>query len=144
MTRVSNTANAEKLIRIDAPAKRCAVGALLRFWALRRPQQLCCALDDHLFTFAEIDSRADQLAAGLAALGIGKGDRVATLAPNRVETLELFYARARGGAVQVRLNAYLKRAGHDQSSVQATTPRSTPSRLLRSVSFTNPFTTVCR
>src|ERR1700694_809860 len=38
-------------------------------------------------------------------------------------------------------HAGLKRAGHDQSPVQAITPRSTSSRQVRRVSFTNPFTT---
>jgi crotonobetaine/carnitine-CoA ligase len=97
-------------IALGAPGQRCAVGDLLRAWARQRPERLCCALDDHEFTFAELDARADQLAAGLAALGIRKGDRVATLAPNRVEILELLYGLARSGAIQVPLNAYLKGA----------------------------------
>lgn len=88
--------------------RRCAVGDLLRHWAAVRPESTCCGLDDHVFTFEEMDTRADEIAAGVAALGVGKGDRVATLAPNRVEILELFYGLARAGAVQVPLNAYLK------------------------------------
>lgn len=91
-----------------APGRRCSVGALLRHWAAVRPEAICSALDDDVFTFREMDARSDVLAAGLAALGVTKGDRVATLAPNRVEILELFYALARTGAVQVPLNAYLK------------------------------------
>lgn len=90
------------------PGRRCSVGALLRHWATVHPDRICSGLDDDVFTFREMDARADVLAAGLAALGVTKGDRVATLAPNRVEVLELFYALARTGAVQVPLNAYLK------------------------------------
>jgi len=41
----------------------------------------------HAFTFAAMNARSDELAAGVAALGIAKGDRVATLADNRVEIL---------------------------------------------------------
>jgi carnitine-CoA ligase len=65
-------------------------------------------MDDQSFTFAEMDARSDQVAAGIAALGVEKGDRVATLAPNRVELLELFYGLAKAGAAQVPLNAFLK------------------------------------
>jgi carnitine-CoA ligase len=88
--------------------RRCAVGDLLSDWAAARPGQLCCALGDQRFTFAEMNARADQLAAGFAALGIGKGDRAATIAPNRVEVLELFYGLARAGVVQIPLNPFLK------------------------------------
>ena len=72
------------------------------------PERVCCAVDDRVFTFAEMDLRSDALAAGLAALGVGRGDRVATLAPNRSEILELFYGVAKSGAAQVPLNAFLK------------------------------------
>jgi crotonobetaine/carnitine-CoA ligase len=85
-----------------------SVGELLYTWAEKRPDQLCCTISDRRFTFAEMSTRADQLAAGLERLGVGKGDRVATLATNRAEILELFYGLARAGAVQVPLNAYLK------------------------------------
>jgi len=87
---------------------RDSIGNVLRARAAERPDSLCCALDDRAFTFAEMDARADVIAAGAAALGIAKGDRVATLAPNRVELLELFYGLARTGAAQVPLNAFLK------------------------------------
>lgn len=88
--------------------QRCPVGDVLRTWAQERPDRLCCAMDDERLTFAEMDARADRVAAGLAAIGVAKGDRVATLAPNRIELLELFHGCARAGAIQVPLNAYLK------------------------------------
>lgn len=87
---------------------RAPIGDVLRDRARRRPERVCCAMDDHAFTFAEMDARSDQVAAGAAALGIERGDRVATLSPNRVELLELFYGLAKRGAVQVPLNAFLK------------------------------------
>jgi crotonobetaine/carnitine-CoA ligase len=87
---------------------RDAIGNVLRARAQERPDRVCCALDDQAFTFAEMDARSDTIAAGVAALGVGKGDRVATLAPNRVELLELFYGLAKTGAAQVPLNAFLK------------------------------------
>ncbi len=59
-------------------------------------------------TFAELDERTDRLASGLAGLGVGPGDKVATILPNRIETVELLLAVDKLGAVQVPLNYYLK------------------------------------
>ncbi len=87
---------------------RAPIGEILREHARERGDRVCCAMDDRSFTFAEMDARSDQIAAGAAALGVEKGDRVATLSPNRVELLELFYGLAKAGAAQVPLNAFLK------------------------------------
>ena len=65
-------------------------------------------MDENVFTYAEMDERSDALAAGLAHLGVGQGEQVAMLSPNRTELLELFYGVAKTGAAQVPLNAYLK------------------------------------
>jgi crotonobetaine/carnitine-CoA ligase len=59
-------------------------------------------------TFAELDDRTDRLATGLAALGVGRGAIVATILPNRIETVEILLAVAKLGAVQVPLNYWLK------------------------------------
>ena len=87
---------------------RVAVGDLLSSWAARRPDRLCLAMDDREYTFVEMDEMADQVHAGMAGIGVRLGDRVATLAPNRIELLELFHGLARAGVIQVPLNAYLK------------------------------------
>jgi fatty-acyl-CoA synthase len=52
----------------------------------------------------EWDSRATQLAAGLLACGLRKGDRVALLAYNCVEWMEIYVALARAGLVAVPVN----------------------------------------
>ncbi|WP_370617781.1 AMP-binding protein [Mumia qirimensis] len=59
-------------------------------------------------SLASLDDRTDRLAAGFADLGIGRGDKVATILPNRIETVEILLAVAKLGAVQVPLNYYLK------------------------------------
>jgi crotonobetaine/carnitine-CoA ligase len=87
---------------------RDAIGNVLRARAARTPDRVCCAMDEDVFSYAEMDRRSDALAAGLAQLGVGRGERIATLAPNRTELLELFYGVAKTGAAQVPLNAYLK------------------------------------
>lgn len=87
---------------------RDAIGNILRARASSAPDAVCCAMDDTVYTYAEMDRRSDALAAGLASLGARPGEQVAMLAPNRIELLEIFYGAAKTGAAQVPLNAYLK------------------------------------
>ncbi len=53
------------------------------------------------WTYAELDLRADRLAAGLAARGIGAGDKVVVQLPNVAEFLEVVFALFRVGALPV-------------------------------------------
>ncbi len=55
-------------------------------------------------TYAQFGERCDRGSAALARLGVGKGDRVATIAPNTHQHLEQFYAVPQLGAVIVPLN----------------------------------------
>ncbi|SJZ45860.1 fatty-acyl-CoA synthase [Enhydrobacter aerosaccus] len=72
----------------------------------RRPHQL--AIHDlqtaRKFSYADLHHRTNRLAAALAALGIGKGDRIALLAPNCAEYFELQFACGRLGAIMLPLN----------------------------------------
>jgi fatty-acyl-CoA synthase len=56
------------------------------------------------FTYAQFGRRCDQWSAALAKLGVRKGDRVATIAPNTHQHLEQFYAIPQLGAVIVPIN----------------------------------------
>jgi fatty-acyl-CoA synthase len=55
-------------------------------------------------TYAQWDERANRLANALLGLGLIKGDRVALLAYNAVEWLEIYVALARAGLVAVPIN----------------------------------------
>lgn len=55
-------------------------------------------------TWAQFHDRTVELAQGLAALGIRRGDRVAVLAQDRIEVVESYFALARLGALFVPLN----------------------------------------
>jgi len=55
-------------------------------------------------TYAQFFDRSDRWAAALRALGVGKGDRVAYIAPNTHAQLESFYAVPQIGAVLVPIN----------------------------------------
>jgi fatty-acyl-CoA synthase len=56
------------------------------------------------FTYAQLDRRVDAIAAYFRSLGIGRGDRVAVLAPNGVEFFDIQFACARTGSIAVMLN----------------------------------------
>jgi acyl-CoA synthetase (AMP-forming)/AMP-acid ligase II len=72
---------------------------------LRRAPDAVCVLDPELtLTFAQVDERAARLLGALRAAGLERGDRIALLAHNRAEHLELMVAAQRGGFVLVPLN----------------------------------------
>jgi fatty-acyl-CoA synthase len=54
--------------------------------------------------YAELDRRVERAAGYLAALGVLRGDRVATLARNTTDVIELPFACARLGAIHLPLN----------------------------------------
>ena len=58
-------------------------------------------------SYGALDERVDRLAAHLAALGAGRGDRIAVLAQNSTDILETQFAAFRLGAIFVPLNVRL-------------------------------------
>src|SRR5579884_725853 len=59
---------------------------------------------DLRLTYAEFGKRCDRWSAALQQLGVGKGDRVAYIAPNTHAQFESFYAVPQIGAVLVPIN----------------------------------------
>jgi acyl-CoA synthetase (AMP-forming)/AMP-acid ligase II len=55
-------------------------------------------------SWREFDVATNRVANGFSALGVRKGDRVAVLMHNRLETLEVFWGALKAGAVVVPLN----------------------------------------
>ncbi|OED49264.1 AMP-binding protein [Rhodobacteraceae bacterium (ex Bugula neritina AB1)] len=55
-------------------------------------------------TYYDLDRAVDELASGLLALGLGKGDRVGIWSPNRFEWVLTQFATARVGLVLVNIN----------------------------------------
>lgn len=55
-----------------------------------------------------VDTESQRVARGLAALGVGRGDRVASLIENSPEQVVLFFAALRLGAVAVPINTAYK------------------------------------
>src|SRR5437764_15145280 len=58
-------------------------------------------------SYRALDERIDRLATHLATLGVGRGERVAVLAPNTTEILEVQFACFRLAAIFVPLNTRL-------------------------------------
>lgn len=63
--------------------------------------------DMHRYTYRELARRARRMAGALAGLGVGMGERVATLAWNGYRHMELYYAVSGSGAVLHTLNPRL-------------------------------------
>ena len=68
---------------------------------------------DLRFTYAQFFDRCDRWSAALQGLGVGKGDRVAYIAPNTHSHLEAFHAAPQIGAVLVPINYRLVPADFD-------------------------------
>src|SRR5438105_14994167 len=64
-------------------------------------------------TYAQFLDRCDRWSAALHALGVGRGDRVAYIAPNTHAQLESFYAVPQIGAVLVPVNDRPSAGGFD-------------------------------
>lgn len=81
------------------------VAPLLDAVAARYPTREAMVSDDERVTFGAFRARAERLAAGLTALGLGHGDAVAIWMPNRPSWFVAQQACARTGAVVVALDA---------------------------------------
>src|SRR6266481_3253511 len=80
------------------------VGEVLRFYARILPDKIGARDLDRAMTFREWNARSCRLANALLGLGLAKGDRIAVLAYNCVEWLEIYAATAKAGLVAVPVN----------------------------------------
>ena len=87
------------------------VGSLIAHHARYRPNHLAVVVEGQRLTFAEYNRRVNRLANALLGLGISKGDKVATLLPNCIELMEVYWAAAKIGAVTVPLSNLLRGRG---------------------------------
>jgi long-chain acyl-CoA synthetase len=84
------------------------IGSLFTHHARYRPNQLAVVFQDKRLTHLEFNKSINRLANALLALGIQKGDKVATVLPNSLEQLEVYWACAKIGAVVVPLSILLR------------------------------------
>jgi fatty-acyl-CoA synthase len=81
-----------------------AVGDLLRVQAMRRPTAPAVTEGDRTLSYEAFNLRVNRAANALRALGVARGARVAILAENRTEYIELEFACAKIGAIASALN----------------------------------------
>jgi acyl-CoA synthetase (AMP-forming)/AMP-acid ligase II len=87
------------------------IGTLPAQHARYRPNHLAVVFEETRLTWREFDQRINRLANALLNLGIRKGDKVATILPNSLELLEVYWGAAKIGAVVVPLSALLRGRG---------------------------------
>ena len=78
-------------------------GVLARQCMLR-PNHPALTFEGNTVTYQELNDRSAQLAHALAGLGISKGERVAVLAKNCSQYLEVYFGNGKLGSVTVPLN----------------------------------------
>jgi long-chain acyl-CoA synthetase len=84
------------------------LATLLEDSARRAPEREAVIFDDFRLTYAAVDAAANQVANGLAGLGIQPGDKVAISCPNLPYFPIVYYGILKAGAVVVPLNILLK------------------------------------
>jgi fatty-acyl-CoA synthase len=90
----------------DAPLVNTTVAALLDATVERDPERLAVVFREQnvRWSWRQLQTEVDRLAAGLFALGLRKGDRVGIWSPNRAEWLVTQFATARAGLILVNIN----------------------------------------
>src|SRR5262245_18414950 len=84
-----------------------ALGRLLTRHARYRPSHTAVVIGNERLTYLQFNDLVNRWANALAALGVGRGDRVATILPNSLELLATYWACAKLGAATVPLSPLL-------------------------------------
>ena len=87
------------------------LATLIEHHARFRPDEIAVVVEGERLTWRAFFGRVDRCVKLLHALGVRKGDRVATLLPNCRELLEIYWAVPSMGAVLVPLSPLLMPAG---------------------------------
>ena len=79
--------------------------------ARKYPEKPAVIFDTTKYSFKEFNNRVNSLTNALTAMLVKKGDRVATLADNSSQYMEIYSAAAKGGMILVPLDTRLSRQG---------------------------------
>lgn len=83
---------------------RINVGSFLSKRAMLSPNKEAMVYGDNRYTFTDLNLRSNRLASAVQSLGVGHGDRVAVLALNCPEYLDIYFGLGKIGAIMVPLN----------------------------------------
>lgn len=84
---------------------------LINHHAKYRPRHPAVVFEDSSYTWHEFSNRCNQLSNALLESGIRKGDKIATILPNSLELITLYWATTQIGAVVVPLSPLLQLNG---------------------------------
>jgi long-chain acyl-CoA synthetase len=87
------------------------IGSLVSRNARHRPEHLGVIAGGQRLTHHDFNLRVNRLANGMLGAGVRRGQRVATLLPNCLELLDIYWAGAKTGAVVVPLSPMLLAPG---------------------------------
>ncbi|MCB2190771.1 MAG: long-chain-fatty-acid--CoA ligase [Deltaproteobacteria bacterium] len=83
---------------------RINLGQMLTNRAFLSPELEAAVGDGYRYTYAQVNARANRFASRLAALGLGKGDRIAVLCKNNEHVTCALYGAAKIGVITTVLN----------------------------------------
>ena len=92
---------------VSDPDRR-VIGEVLRWQAERVPDATYLMMDDRRLTFGQVNASVNSYAAGLAKLGVERGDRVSLLMENSLELALVALAANKLGATWVPTNTTYK------------------------------------
>ena len=80
------------------------IGDWIKKWSQITPKKTAIIDENREFSYGEVNARCNKVSNFLLEKGIGKGDRVAILAYNCHEYMEIYFAVGKTGAIFVPLN----------------------------------------
>lgn len=91
----------------EVNAHEQSLGAMLRRTSARFSSKAALVFEEDVWTYANLDERADHIARGLLSVGVMPGDRIAAISRNNAWFVALRFAVARTGAIFVPINFML-------------------------------------
>ncbi|MCY4651564.1 MAG: AMP-binding protein [Dehalococcoidia bacterium] len=98
-------ATVKELRKSLAPYESYPLQDLLTRAARRFGSNIAVVDGERTYTYSQLSEHSDRLSSALAGLGVGKGDRVAILAPNCAEFVIAFFGILKAGAVVTTINS---------------------------------------
>lgn len=87
------------------------LGDIMRLNAMKFPDKTALVFKDIRLSYLELNRRVNRLANALLGIGVEPGDRVAVLADNCSQYVEVYFATSKGGMVVVPINNSLDAEG---------------------------------
>src|SRR4030095_12999149 len=93
---------------LETPIKMLNLASIIEQHARRRPSAEAVVFGDKRLTYTALNAWSNQIANGLAASGIRRGDNIALLCPNLPYFPAVYFGILKTGAAVVPLNVLMK------------------------------------